>query len=262
MTRARLGLLVALTAALCVAALSVGCWHATHRDPHRMLRLPLPGPAATAAGAGVGPSGTLSARIRRTPINVDPGYVHAAVPHRPPSREHPRGTLVLAGWKELFEIDIETGSLVRRTQNPADDKYFSLVRTTSGMALAWDALDRRIAFLDHDLRVQAVRALGHRSAVGMAADGDDLVVASHVGGTPEETCELVRMDASRATRIASVRQPGRVRWMLEYPAQVVVHRNRIHLLVYKPRIEVRSFDMGLTPSSVTSVEAQMEMFVS
>lgn len=80
------------------------------------------------------------------------------------------------------------------------------------MALAWDALDSRIAFLDHDLRVQAVRTLGHRSAVGMAADGDALVVASAVGGTLEDSFELVRMDASRATRIASVRQPGRVGW--------------------------------------------------
>lgn len=253
MTRAKLGLVIALAVALFVGALSAGCWRAAHPEAPRMLRMPLP--VATAASTVTEPAGRKSARVKRTPIDVDPSYVCSAVPLRPPSREHPRGTLVLGAWKELFEIDIETGSLVRRVGNPADGNSFQLVSIHSGMALAWQTQTSEVAFLDYDLRVQAVRSLGEgRGAIGMSTDGDDLVIASALRGRSEDTYEVVRMDASDARRVASVRQRGRVNWMDDYPAQVVVQKNRIHLLVYRPRIEVRTFDMDLVLTATTSVE--------
>jgi len=90
MTRAKLGLVIALTSALGVATLAAGCWSATHSETSRMVRVPqpLPRPAASAAGAEVEPSRRNSRRVRRTPVSVDPGLVHTAVPHRPPSRPH------------------------------------------------------------------------------------------------------------------------------------------------------------------------------
>lgn len=259
MTRARQLWAYAAALALSGGGLPLACWSTR---PH-VQAAPVPAPAP-ASGPASAPE--IHAEPARRPADSEPRseelapgvvktrllqgqhWVMGAVPLAAPGAKHASGTMALAlrGW--LLEVDIESAAVVRRVKAPYGDSGCRLATTPTGLAVTWrDDSEAKIAFLDARLEPYRVEGVGTGHVSEVSADGAHAVVVYDVLGAG---FELVRFDVTTGQRVATRLHPGSITTWDEYPAGLVVKNDRIHVLVTRPNLEVRSYDLALAQTGV------------
>ncbi|MBK7583814.1 MAG: hypothetical protein IPI67_26930 [Myxococcales bacterium] len=191
----------------------------------------------------------LAPGVVKTRLLEESALVNDAVPWQAPTAEHPGGTLVLAAREGLIELDIDKGSVVRRTAAPQGKALCRLAASPVGVAVTWrDQEEAKIAFYDERLELGWTHVLAQQASE-VSVDGSH-AVAVYDTFPPGSGFELVRFDMSTGRRVAARRHPGSITTFDEYPARLLVRNERIHVLVTRPRIELRSYSLDLSLAGV------------
>jgi len=240
----------ALALAVTGGGLPFACWSTrlcerAEPAPAREIRVEPVRPAAESAPE----ARELAPGIVRTRLLEKSALISDAVPWQAPTPKHPGGTLVLAASEGLIEFDIDTGSVVRRTAPPQGNDFCRLAASPVGVAVTWrDHAEAKIAFYDERLELRSTHVLAEQASQ-VSVDGSH-AVAVYDTFPSGSGFELVRFDMATGRRLAARRHPGSIATFDRYPARLLVRNERIHVVVNRPRIELRSYALDLSLAGV------------
>lgn len=241
--RAKLLSAVSLVGVALVTAVAVSCCAGA-----REARAPTTNVAAIASVASSSPAAPAPTEpaVRSAEI-LDGQRVSDAAPWKPPSAEHPRGTLLLAATKAIYEVDLESLSPVRHVELGAASYAVRLAATTSGAIATWDAGQGALRIETFDAELHRTHSL-ERPAVscsGVSAERDRAAVVVQ-GTSGDHTLELWEISTGRVLARRSF--AGGVCAPLSERAHVLLRNGRVYYVKQGHEVELRARSLDLSKS--------------